>query len=483
MAMLVSVVTISACSSKQNSPNTNSAGVNYVVTVNQDDNRKIFVEANLQLVNDTLRMSQVMAEGAEDGYAGFVHDLQATDDKGNTVNVNKAGRNTWKVSKQVPALIHLRYYVQVGHDAVNWPVSGAFARAYATDKLVFFTGRTVFIAAQGNDSLKLLVKFNLPQNWQVITPYKEVPGQVNTFTADNLGYLWANGNMVGSCATKEIKIDELRVVFAGSDDMQESVDLMGNSLSKIVRGYSSALGGAPKGKLVILGSVASLMPGGETFNNSISMVFNSPPSMANKARWGYLIAHEAFHLWNGHTIEPADQPTVEWFVEGFTDYMSKLYAYRTGFTNQQDLFDQFAYSYGSYVASAGRVSLIDAGQDKGGNYSFIYGGGLTAAMALDIQCREATNNKAGFGEIMRRMYTDFGTTGKPYTYADIIKVCCEVAGKDLSSFFKDYVEGTKVIPLAEYCAKAGLVFANGQITQNPGISAAQAALLEGVLEK
>ncbi len=447
---------LSACISGQSKNQPFSSQLNYTITISKNDVRKVFVKATLPLVNDTIWMSQSEFAPLQDGYATFVHELVATDDKGNPVSFTSVGKGVWITGTPAPAFIHLKYYVEIGHESVQWAVSGAFAKAYSVSDVDFFAGRTIFIAAKGNDSAGTQVRFNLPDGWQVITPYEDISNDHYTFKAANLSNLWDNCSMAGRCVKEQIDVGQLKVVIAGSYDMQEGVGLFKNALTKIVDAYAANMGGAPKGKLAIMGSVAPLAPGGETFANSISLMFNYPPGLNNKAQWGYLIAHEVFHLWNGGAISPVSQHEVEWFVEGFTDYMSKLTALKTGFINEQEFFEQVAYSYDGYVAGAGQVSMIDAGQHKGQHYNLVYGGGLTAAIALEAECRKATNNKKGFIDIMKNMYTRFGITGKPYTYSDIVKVCSETSGIDLAPFFNTYIQGTAIIPLAKYCFYAGL---------------------------
>ena len=89
---------------------------------------------------------------------------------------------------------------------------------------------------------------------------------------------------------------------------------------------------------------------------------------------------------------------------------------------------------------------------------------MSVAIALDIECRKSTKNRNGLVEIMKKMYSKFGKTHKPYTYKDIINVSSKVAGNDLSEFFADYVAGIKVIPLKKYFGYEGLeIIQQGEI--------------------
>lgn len=457
IALIASVLILPSCSSqtKKQLPAASSVPY-YLVSVNEDDIREVNVEAILPLVRDTIRMSQSDFEPLPNGFAEFVSDLSATDSKGNRVGLESVGKGIWKVSTPMPATVRLKYFVSIKHESVRWAVSSAFARAYTVDKVLFFAGRTMFIAANGQDDSKIKVQYNIPAGWDVATPYEELESSGKLFQAKNLSELWRNGNFIGKFDREEIGVGKLQITLAGTPSMKEGLRLFKGALEKIVNTYQSEMGGAPEGKLVIMGSVAQLQQGGEAFNHSISVMFNQPPTMANKSFWGYLLAHEIFHLWNGGALYTNDQSKVEWFVEGFTEYMSKVAQYRTGFTSEDEFLRQANYSIDSYRGNAGKIAMTDAGIHKGENYSFIYDGGFSVALALDIQTRRATHNQKGVIDILRAMYSKFGGSHTPYTYQDIINVSGEVSGTDLSGFFNDYVSGTKVMPFSEYLGYAGL---------------------------
>jgi len=485
LKMLIALLLLQSCGPQNKGFATIGYAPCYTVTISEDNIRKPEVEAMLPLLNDTLYMSQSDFSPLPNGYATFVNDLNAIDNKGNTVNLLPIGKGVWKVDAPVPCTIKLTYNVSIEHDTVQWAVSAAFARAYALDHVLFFAGRTIFIAPKDGGAQKIKVHFNLPEGWEVATPYAVSQDDRYSFQAENLDQLWSNGNFIGRIIKEDINVGDLKVIVAGVASMQKGIDLIKNSLTKIVNSYKSEMGGAPKGKLVIMGSVSSLQQGGETFKNSISLMFSRAPDRSDKAQWGYLLAHEVFHLWNGHAIAPADQPKVEWFVEGFTEYMSKLTAYRTGFITEAEFLQQLAFCRSDYLHRAGKISLVDAGVEKGVNYGLIYNGGMAAAFALDVEVRTKTNNKKGLIDVMRMMYSKFGKTNIAYKYDDIIAVSSETAGTGLSGFFSSYVSGLKVIPLDKYLADAGLeaVVLNGETVIQPKINAAAGAkeLLKSVL--
>src|SRR4029077_16282552 len=96
-----------------------------------------------------------------------------------------------------------------------------------------------------------------------------------------------------------------------------------------------------------------------------------------------------------------------------------------------------------------------------------YPKGEVLGMVLDLLIRGKTNGKASLDEVMRRMYEEFYVKapnatyylrGRGYRPEDFERVVSEVAGADMSDFFKRYVRGVETPPYDEALAQVGLRF-------------------------
>jgi predicted metalloprotease with PDZ domain len=419
----------------------------YTLTFSDTAPRRVHVDARLPLVNDTLRMSSTLVEQLPDGWATFVHELRASDG-GRAVALSPLPGGRWVVRGARPAAVSLSYDVVIAHDTVHWRVSGAFAAGYALDRTVFFCGRALFVAAAGADASPSVVRVRLPNGWRIATPYRADPTRPDTYVATDLADLWANGSLVGPLSTEEVRSGALRVVFAGGPSIRAGLGVYARSLGPVVRTYAAALGGAPTGTLVV---IANLSPrprdrGGESFTRSISMLSPNAPDASTRSQWGYLLAHETFHQWNPNAFPPADQPQVEWLVEGFTDYMTRRAMRSTGLMTDDEYRRAVSASYATYAALAGHTSLRAAGADKGTNYDLLYAGGATVAAALDADLRRRTRGARGVPELLAAMAAAYRATKRPYEYDDVVRTASRVAGADLHPFFARYVSGVEVIP-------------------------------------
>ena len=103
-----------------------------------------------------------------------------------------------------------------------------------------------------------------------------------------------------------------------------------------------------------------------------------------------------------------------------------------------------------------------------------YPKGELIGLALDLIIRGKTNGKASLDDVMRRMYEEFYLKspnasyylrGRRYTPEDFERVAAEVAGLDLSEFFRSYVRGVQVLPYNEALGFVGLALIREQARQ------------------
>jgi predicted metalloprotease with PDZ domain len=95
------------------------------------------------------------------------------------------------------------------------------------------------------------------------------------------------------------------------------------------------------------------------------------------------------------------------------------------------------------------VSLVDAGEDKSANWLYLYGGGATLALILDIKILSDTKGRKGLEDVMLLLKEKFGDFGIPIVVADIQNAVNEVSGADYTDFFTRYVYGADDMPNIE----------------------------------
>jgi predicted metalloprotease with PDZ domain len=185
-----------------------------------------------------------------------------------------------------------------------------------------------------------------------------------------------------------------------------------------------------------------------------------------------LYAHEIFHAWNVKRLRPADlvpyrydrrQPTPWlWVSEGITDYYADLAQVRGGTTDAP----------GFYALTAGKIGEIDntvpfALEDasvnawihpKDGTEQSYYPKGSLAGLLLDIQIRDASDNKQSLDDVMRELYaTTYKRGERGFTAADWWGAVRRAAnGRSFDDFHARYIDGREPYPWAEALRTIGL---------------------------
>jgi len=205
------------------------------------------------------------------------------------------------------------------------------------------------------------------------------------------------------------------------------------------------------------------------------------------------IAHEFFHVWNVKRLRPIELGPWDftrpantrglWIAEGITNYYGHLMQRRAGLWNdakfwstESDQITEVENSPGSRLMSAEESSLsapfIDdaphAQQTNLANTAIsYYPKGEVLGLTLDLLIRGKTQGKASLDDVMRHMYEEFYLKspnatyylrGRGYRNEDFARVVSEVAGTDMSDFFKRHVRGVEPPPYEEAFAQVGLRF-------------------------
>jgi predicted metalloprotease with PDZ domain len=190
-------------------------------------------------------------------------------------------------------------------------------------------------------------------------------------------------------------------------------------------------------------------------------------------------AHEFFHLWNVKRIRPQSLEPVDyehpmwtralWFAEGVTSTYGALTLVRSGLWTPEQYLEHLGEQITELQARPARQwqsaeeSSLDAWLEKYPGYFrpersiSYYNKGELLGVLLDVQIREATENRRSLDDVLRWMNEQFAHRGRFYRdSADVRAAVEQVAGRDFGGFFERYVAGTEEIPWAELLRPAGL---------------------------
>jgi len=182
------------------------------------------------------------------------------------------------------------------------------------------------------------------------------------------------------------------------------------------------------------------------------------------------------------TLEPVDDQRemwtrALWFAEGVTNTYEDYVMVRTGLWDRSQFYDEMSQriteieSRPAHTWQSAEESSLDAWFEKYEMYNqqdfsvSYYDKGELLGVLLDIQMREASNNRVGLDDLMRAMWSDFALKHRFYNDSIDIRATAEEvlrgagvtgAAADLGTFFAKYVAGTAEIPFADLFGDAGL---------------------------
>jgi len=438
----------------------------YAVQFEAIETRLAHVQAEMSLSQGTIKMLAWGHPWLPQGWATFVENLHVTDGQGNelaTTPVAEDGWGSWTVDAEDGTRVTLTYDVRFNHDQYDWfDAGGQDSRpSYSHGGLYLVSRALFFYSPYAVD--EATVELTVPEEWNISAPWPEVEGEPRTYHVDSWSSLVSNMIVVGDHLQRTFAIDEMIVTLAADPSLEDHVNDFEETLRTQLDEYTRLFEGAPNVTYLVAIREADEIEG-EAFYNSFSQIMLRDRIDRRRPIWANVLGHELFHYWNGaNTLIGVEQARVEWFGEGFTEYYASLTSFRTGILDEETYHNKLARYFARYHISkriwpADPTSLVEAGNDKPANWLYLYGGGATIALILDIEIRDLTNAERGLSDVMRLMNQRFGDTETPYDVPDVLQAVNEVSGSDFSGFFDRYVLGADEMPDIETTlAKAGLM--------------------------
>ena len=436
----------------------------YTVAISGSEPRVARVQAAVTVSEQTLKMLPWGHPWLPNGWATFVHELEVRDAAGDPVEaklVEEDGWGSWEVAVEDGEMLQLSYSVRFDHDQYDWDRAGGVdSRPALSNGALFLVSRALFIYSPGVASAR--VRFDVPEEWQVSTPWEPIAGEPDAYDVDSWDSLVSNALVLGDYERRVIEQGGMEIILAVDgalgDWIGEFHDLFGIQLDS----YGRLFGGIPQTRYLVTIRAAAEIDG-ESYHDSFNLVTTVENLALRKVIWANTLGHELFHYWNGaNYLVGREKSRVEWFGEGFTEYYSSLTLFRAGIIDQAMYFRKLERYLARYQITrrmwpVEALSLVEAGRDKGVNWLQIYGGGATLALILDIEIRSATGGQRGLDEVMRLMKERFGDTGEPYDVEDVLDCVNRVSGSDFTAFFEAHVFGaSEQLDLAQHLSKAGL---------------------------
>jgi len=392
------------------------------------------------------------------------------------LHVRKLDKQTWQLGDPVTGMngnstadIVLRY-------TIEWDDLGPFSSQLNSHHAFLNLAQVLMYVPdrRGEDTMMFLS--GIPDGWRTIAalPAGSVP---NSFTA-------ASYDALVDAPVEAGKFDEFEFDSSGAhfrvvvDAHSYKKGALENALKKITAYQLQLMGGPPFKEFTFIFHIGPYSEigagGGMKHMNSTAIATGSLDSAISVA------AHEFFHVWNVKRIRPQSLEPVDltkeqytralWFAEGVTSTYQYYTLERTGLWSKEALLGDLAEQVCELEARPARrwqsaeESSMDAWFEKYDFYNrpdrsvWYYNKGQILGVMLDLEIRDATDNRKSLDDVFRLMNEKYARQGKFYDDGNGVRSAVEeVAGTSFQSFFEKYVSGTDPIAYDELFHAVGLV--------------------------
>lgn len=440
-------------------------------------------------------------------FAKNINLVKAFDEKGNSLVVKKTSKNAWNIQKGSAKKVTVKYEVYAFElsvrtsflDLTHGFVSGSGVFMY-TDEFKNKAGKLEVVPFA--DFKK--VTTSLPSAGEGM-----VTDGAHNFTFSSYDELVDCPIEIGNQLVFDFQSAGTNHTVAIYGSGNFDVEKLKTDMAKITETATRVFGVNPnKNYVFIIHNVVDGQGGLEHTNSTTLSVNRWTYQGAEYLNFLSLVAHEYFHLWNVKRIRPVElgpfnydaenYTSLLWVMEGFTSYYDELLLLRAGFYTQeqyiQKILSGLNYVEGSEgsrvqpVAHASFDAWIKAYRptENSANTTMTYytRGGLLAAV-LDAKITATFNGQKSLDNFLQVLYADFYVKlNRGFSEKEFEQALSKFMGEDMSAFFNDYVNDTKVPDYAAIFGKVGLkVDYIGAPKANFGASFAQSngkAIVKGI---
>jgi len=421
-----------------------------------------------------------------------VQDFAASDASGQPLKWEKINKNSWRIETKGATDWRASYRVYANELSVR--------TSEVNSEHAFWNNATLLMYPEGSLTAPSTIHVLAPQPWKVATGLPPVPGQKNTFRAENFDVLYDSPVEASNFKTLlfEVKGVPHRIVIDGDGNydpekmradvkkiVETEVELMGGDIPYHDYTFILHLRANTGGGLEHLNSTALGYPrfgfGPERPEKNEGVNSAGPGAPPPRTYRGFLslVAHEFFHLWNVKRIRPdalgpfdytkENYTKLLWVAEGMTDYYARIVLRRAGLISESDFLKENAKAFQALQNTPGRLvmtaeeSSFDTWikyyrQDENSDNSQVsyYDKGAILGLLLDLEIRKQSHGGKSLDDVMRYLYAEFYKKNRNYNPEDFQKACELAAGSSLEQFFAKYVRGREELDYDSALVAAGL---------------------------
>ncbi len=457
----------------------------YVVDLSDAKNHYVGVSLQTKSTGDTTDlMIPVWTPGSYlvREYARHIESVVATDRRGNRLPIKKTRKNHWQVETKDVDRFNVSYRVYCNELSVRTNYVG---REYAV-----LNGAPTFLTVPQYRNNRHIIRLLMPKGWKKsATSLKADEHRSNQYMAESYDEVVDSPIVAGNLHFYPFTVAHVPHVLVNVGEKgQWDGAAAALDLKKVVKAHHEMWQSVPYDRYLFINVICDAGGGLEHDNSCLMMT--SRWTYRDRFRytsWLSLASHEFFHTWNVRRLRPKALAKYDydnenytpslWIAEGVTSYYEDLLLVRAGLMSAGEFLGRLSMSIAQVQAAPGRKfqSLSQSSYDSwikfyrpdenSGNTSIsYYSKGAVAAFILDGRIRMASDNKKSLDDVMRRLFDKYsGDTG--YTTKQFRDTVNEVAGKDLSDFFKNAIDSTQELDYSAALSCFGLSLQGFEVQQ------------------
>jgi len=456
-----------------------NAAIRYTISLDHPEQHIFHVTMNVPNAGHELIVAMPAWNATYDirDFAYRVTDVTAMQDDANAdaprLRVVKLDKQTWRISAANADSRANLGPVTIQYDDF-WNDPGPFSSQLDSHHAFLNLAEVLFYVPTRRAEESDVQYTNLPANWRVAEelPAGQPPAR---FAAESYDALVDAPAEIGAFREFDFHANgaHFRIVVDGKDWDQQK---LGDTLRKIVSYETAMMRDVPFHEYMFIfhfGPYAEAGDGGMEHANCTAIAVPSGELATNVA------AHEFFHLWNVKRIRPQTLEPVDftkemwtralWFAEGVTSTYAAYTMVRTGLWSHDQFYADLAQQFTALDArpahrwQSAEESSLDTWLDKYDYYDrpevsiSYYNKGQILGVLLDLEIRDATDNRKSLDDVLRAMDDDYAHRNRFYNdSAGVEQEAEKVSGRSLKEFFAKYVAGTDDIRYEDFLRIAGL---------------------------
>jgi predicted metalloprotease with PDZ domain len=445
-----------------------------------DDRFKVVVELQGLGAADSIFQFAATAPGTYQimDIGRYVERFAAFGADGRAVATDKVSTNQWRLSD--PAQVRtVRYAIAETWDTpVEEHVPYLMCGTSIEADNVLVSPHAVFGYPARRQGHPVRVRFRRPDDWRVGSAL--VPDADGWYHADDYDHLVDSPFLMGSTLTQaSLSVGDVPVeVWVYSKTGKIRATQLLTSMRDMLDSAGEFLDGLPVDRYAFLWHFEDTSMGAWEHSYSSEYVLAEPQMWTPAVGRGLtdIAAHEFFHVMtplniHSEVIERFDfeRPTPSqhlWLYEGVTEWASDAMQLRSDLLQlpaylakqvEKIVVDRAYFDPEYSLRKLALTSYTDAGQRQYGN---IYQRGALVAGLLDIRLLELSAGRAGLRELVLEMARTYGKD-RPFPEARFFDVVEEMTSPEIGDFLDRYVKAAEPLPIAEYYAKLGIRFVDG----------------------